>query len=281
MASSSRITRIRLIYLLVVFTVIPALLICRIGFWQLVAGEGLQKEAIEQQTRDRVVASKRGKILDRNGKQLAVSATVETVSCTPKEVTKSKKQEEIATTLSKLLNMDRDEVLKRITKVSSYEIIKKKVEKDVADQIRQSKLPGIHLDEDSKRYYPYGNFAAQLIGVTGNDNQGLFGIEAKYDRYLKGQPGRIVTATDAQGVEMPYNYERYVNPQEGANVVLAIDEVIQHFVEKHLETAVLDNKVEKGGAAIVMDPKTGEILAMAVKPDFDLNAPFTLKPEVQ
>ncbi|MDK2809920.1 MAG: hypothetical protein PWR27_629 [Petroclostridium sp.] len=269
----------RILFLLVFFTLSSLGLIIRTGWWQIHEGERLQKEAIEQQTRDRIINSKRGTIFDRNGKPLAVSASVETVSVIPNEIKKAGNAEEVATKLSQILEMNYEDVYKKITKNSAYEIIKRKIEKNEADEIRKCNFKGIHLDGDSKRYYPYGNFASHVIGATGVDNQGLFGIEAKYDKYLKGLPGRIVSAKDAVGTDMPYKYERYVNPEDGANVVLTIDEVIQHFAEKHLETAVIDNKVEKGGAAIVMDPRTGDILAMAVKPDFDLNNPFKIQNE--
>ncbi|WHH58887.1 stage V sporulation protein D [Petroclostridium sp. X23] len=269
----------RILFLLVIFTFTSIGLMARTGWWQIKEGERLQKEAIEQQTRDRIINSKRGTIFDRNGKPLAISASVETVTAIPNEIKKAGNAEEIASTLSEILEMNYDDVYKRITRNSAYEIIKRKIEKKEADQIREADFKGIHLDEDSKRYYPYGNFASHILGATGTDNQGLFGLEAKYDKYLKGLPGRIVSAKDAIGTEMPYKYERYVNPEDGANLVLTIDEVIQHFAEKHLETALIDNKLANGAAAIIMDPRTGDILAMAVKPDFDLNNPFQIADE--
>lgn len=283
MAAPKQGTKMRLIVLLAVFTLLGIVLLGRVAYWQFAQGDRLQKEAIEQQTRDRVIESKRGQILDRNGKVLAISATVETVTCTPREVAQAKttSPEQVAKTLSDILEMEYDSVYEKITQNSAYVVIKSKIEKDVADKIREANLPGIHLDEDSKRYYPFGSFAAQLIGACGQDNQGLFGIEAYYDKYLKGTPGRLVTATDVTGVELPYNYERYVDAEEGANVVLTIDEVIQHFAEKHLKQAMIDNEVENGGAVVVIAPKTGEILAMAVEPSFDLNDPFTIVNEAK
>lgn len=283
MAAPRQGTKIRLIVLLAGFILLGVALLGRVAYWQFAEGDRLKMEAIEQQTRDRVIESKRGQILDRNGKVLAVSATVETVTCTPREVTQSKKTtpEQVAKTLADILEMEFDTVYEKITQNSAYVVIKSKIEKDVADKVREANLPGIHLDEDSKRYYPFGSFAAQLIGACGTDNQGLFGIEAYYDKYLKGTPGRVVTATDVTGVELPYNYERYVDAEEGANVVLTIDEVIQHFAEKYLKQAMVDNEVENGGAVVVMSPKTGEILAMAVEPTFDLNDPFTIVDEAK
>ena len=274
-----------------IFTLFAILLCClslRTAFLQLVQGEQLQRDAIEQQTRDRIITSKRGSILDRNGKALAVSASVESVSATPSEiqdiVKKSKDQsltvESIAQGLSDILQIKYEDVLKKLTNKSSYEIIKRKIEKEEADKVRafieEKKISGINLDEDSKRYYPFANFASQLIGATGVDNQGLDGVEAICDSVLKGVPGRVIAAKSAQGIEMPFKYEKYIDPQDGVNVMLTIDESIQHFAEKHLETAVIENKVAKGGVAMVMDVKTGELLAMATNPDYDLNQPFTI-----
>ncbi|MBE7028677.1 MAG: PASTA domain-containing protein [Ruminococcaceae bacterium] len=254
-------------------------LVVRIGYLTIVKGDEYKKQAIEQQTRDRLITPKRGTIYDRNGKPLAVSASVETVSISPPTVRKAENRDEIAETLALILEIDKEEVNKKIDKKTSYEIIKKKVEKDVADKIREKDFSGVYLDEDTKRYYPNGNFASHLIGFTGVDNQGLWGIEMICDSVLKGKSGRIVTAKSADGNEMPYKYERYYNPEDGVNVVLTIDQTMQHFLEKHLETAVIDNKIQNGAAGIIMDIKTGEILAMATKPDFDLNNPFTLNSE--
>lgn len=269
----------RIFFLLVFFTLSLTGLIVRISWLQVYDGEKLQKEAIKQQVRDSMINSRRGSIFDRNGKPLAVSASVETVSVAPNEIKKAGNAGEIAGKLSQILNMTYEDVYKKITKESDYEIIKRKIDKNQADEIRQYRLKGIYLEEDSKRYYPYGNFAAHILGAVGVDNQGLFGIEAKYDKYLKGLPGRVISAADAAGTEMPYQYERYVDPEDGANVVLTIDETIQHFAERHLETALMENKVANGGVAIVMDPQTGDILAMAVKPDFDLNNPLEIQDE--
>jgi len=267
----------RILVLLCFYTILSIALIVRTGWIQIHDAEKLQKEAIEQQTRDRIINSKRGTIYDRNGKPLAISASVETVSVTPNEIKKAGNAEEVAAKLSEILGLKYEDVYKKITKNSYYEIIKRKIEKKEADEIRKLNFKGVKLDEDTKRYYPYGDFASHVIGFTGTDNQGLNGIEILYDKYLKGLPGRIVSAKDAIGTDMPYKYERYENPQDGANLILTLDEVIQHFVEKHLETAVIENKIGNGAAAIVMDPKTGDILAMAVEPDFDLNNPFEIQ----
>lgn len=253
----------------------------RLVYWQFIKGSELQASAIEQQTMDSIVSSKRGIIYDRNGKILAQSVAVQTVTASPAEVKKSGEAKETAKTLASILEMDADEIEEKITKDSSYEIIKRKIDNEVAEKIRKAELKGIHLIEDSKRTYPYGSLASHVIGFVGTDNQGLAGVEMVYDQYLKGLPGRMISAKSASGTEMPYKYEKYINPENGANLVLTIDEVIQHFVEEELEQAVADYKVENGAACIIMNAKTGEILAMATHPDFDLNAPFTLPADMQ
>lgn len=262
--------------LLMILLVIFAALSVRTGWIQFVDGEELQMKAIEQQTKDKTINSKRGVIYDRNGKILAQSASVEMVSVTPNEIADAGNAEEVATNLSQILGMEKDEVYSIITKNTGYEIVKRRVEKEPADAIRQLEMKGVYLSEDTKRYYPYGDLASHVIGFVGTDNQGLNGIEMVFDKYLKGLPGRVVSAKNARGTDMPFKYEKYINPENGANLVLTLDEVVQHFVEKHLEQAVADYKVENGGACIIMNAKTGEVLAMATEPNFDLNDPFTL-----
>lgn len=263
------------------------LLIVRTGWLQIVRGDELSAAAREQQTSDNIINPQRGLIYDRNFEILANNLSVETISITPKNVRQNSKQtpKQIAHTLAEILELDEESVLEKIEKESSFEYIKKKVEKDQADAVREYiatyKLDGIKFSEDTKRYYPYSNFASQVIGFVGNDNQGLEGVEMVYDDVLKGVPGRIVSANRTAGLEIPDNYESYYAAQEGKSVVLTIDETIQHFVEKHLETARIENKLEAGAAAIVMNVKTGEILAMATKPDYDLNQPFVVTEAVE
>jgi stage V sporulation protein D (sporulation-specific penicillin-binding protein) len=163
-------------------------------------------------------------------------------------------------------------VLNLARKNSSYEMIKRGVEKEDADKVRtfikENDIKAIYLVEDSKRYYPFGNFAAHVLGFVGVDNNGLDGIESVYEDYLKGTPGRVISAKNAKGTEMPFDYEKYYNAVNGDNIVLTIDEVVQHFLEKHLETARIDNLVENKVSGIIMDVRTGAILAMANKPDY-------------
>jgi len=250
----------------------------RLVYWQFVRGAELKSGAIQQQTLDSVVSPKRGIIYDRNGKVLAQSISVQTVTANPNEIKELESDEvdDIVRVLADLLDKDPDDIRERLSAKSSYEIIARKVSNSVAEKIRKEGLKGIHLIEDTKRTYPYGSLASHVIGFVGNDNQGLDGVEMVYDKYLKGMPGRMISAKSASGVEMPYEYEKYINPENGANLVLTIDEVIQHFVEEELKQAVADYDVENGAACIIMNAKTGEILAMATQPDYDLNAPFTL-----
>lgn len=278
----------------VIFALLLIALLVRCAWVQFVNGPDLQIRAIEQQTKDKTINSKRGIIYDRNGKILAQSASVEMVSVSPREIYDAENADFVADTLSEVLELDRETVYKKITRNSGYEIIKRRVEKETADKLRalmsftdeegktSNKLRGVYLSEDTKRYYPYGKLASHVIGFVGTDNQGLNGVELSFDKYLKGLPGRVVTAKNAMGTDMPFKYEKYINPENGANLVLTIDETIQHFVEKNLEQAVADYKVQNGAACIIMEAKTGDILAMATYPSYDLNAPFTLNnPEIQ
>lgn len=266
----------RILSLIFIFSALFLALGIRTAWIQFVNGSELKISAMEQQTRDKTINSKRGIIYDRNSQVLAQSASVETVTVTPSEIAANENPDEVAKKLAPILGMDEAEIKKIITKKSSYEIIKRKVEPNEADEIRKLGFSGIHLTEDTKRYYPYSNLASHVIGFVGMDNQGLDGIEMVFDNYLKGVPGRVISAQNAVGTDMPYTYEKYVDAQNGVNVVLTIDKVIQHFAEKGLEEAIDKYQVENGAACIIMNAKTGEILAMATKPDYNLNDPFTL-----
>ncbi len=269
-------TKKRILWLAGILLTCFVFFVVRIAIIQFVDGEKLSKEAIEQQTRDRMINAKRGTIYDRNGKQLAVSADVETVSISPVTVRSDGDPVTCAETLAQILQLEKEDILEKINQNTSYVLIKRKVEKEQADAIRDAKLTGVYLDADTKRYYPYNNIASHIIGFTGADNQGLLGIEQLYDSVLKGQYGRIVTARNADGTEMPYKYDRYYTPEDGSDITLTIDVSIQHFLEKHLEQALTDLQLGNGAAGIIMNVKTGEILAMATKPDFDLNSPLTV-----
>ncbi|MBQ7950594.1 MAG: PASTA domain-containing protein [Clostridia bacterium] len=274
--NSSLKTQKRILWLAGTFLLLFLLLAIRVAYIQFIDGGWLAKEAIEQQTRDRMINAKRGTIYDRNGKQLAVSADVETVSLSPITVRENGDPQKCAEALSDILGLEKESILEKINMNTSYVLVKRKVEKEQADAIRAAGLTGVYLDADTKRYYPYNNIASHIIGFTGTDNQGLLGIEQKYDNILKGQYGRIVTARNADGTEMPYKYDRYYTPEDGSDITLTIDVSIQHFLEKHLEQALTDLQLGNGAAGIIMDVKTGEILAMATKPDFNLNEPFLI-----
>ena len=254
-------------------------LIGRIGFIQFVQGGELSSLAYEQQTLDRKINPKRGTIYDATGKQiLAVSSTVETVTVNPGNIAKEDK-EKVAKKLSELFELDYETTLKKVSKRSSIETIVKKVDKEKTDSLRiwmqkNNIISGINIDEDTKRYYPYGKVASQVIGFCGSDNQGLDGIEAKYDNELKGKQGSIQRHTDAKGGEIGEEGENYVSAIDGNDLVLTIDFTIQSIVEKYLEEACIDNKCTDGGNVIAMNPQNGDILAMATYPAYNLNEPY-------
>lgn len=251
---------------------------------QILQGEDYKAKAISQQTWDISVSANRGTIYDRNYKALAISATAYKIVLSPSTLTAETDRELVLSRLPEILGIDREVVEKALEKQTQYYVLARRVEEDVADQVREfvdeNELSShISIVDDPKRYYPYNDFASHIIGFVGTDNQGLAGLEAQYDEYLQGEPGRIIAAKNAAGSDLPVDYEKYVEAQDGYSLVLTIDETIQHFLEKRLETAYTDNAVRNYAAGIVMDVKTGGILAMAVEPDFNLNDPFTLTDE--
>ena len=271
----------RLMRMLIVAFVICNLLIVRVGFIQFVQGSELKSKAYAQQTLNRNINPKRGTIWDATGKiALAVSASVETVSVNPTNIPKSDK-ERVARALADIFDLEYDKVLKKVSKNSSIETIVKKVEKEQTDKLRvwledNNITKGINIDEDSKRYYPYSTLAANVIGFTGSDNQGLDGIESRYDEILKGIPGRILKLTDATGSNMEKEGEDYISAINGDDLVLSIDMTVQSIAEKYLSEACIDNVCTDGGNIIIMKPKTGDVLALASYPSYDLNSPYTI-----
>ena len=255
------------------------LLIGRIGFIQFVQGKELSEMAYEQQTLDRSINPKRGTIYDRTGENiLAVSSTVETVTVNPGNIKKEDK-EKVAKKLSEIFELDYETVLKKVTKRSSIETIAKKVDKEKTDLLRtwmdeNNITEGINIDEDTKRYYPNNNLASQIIGFCGSDNQGLDGIEAKYDETLSGTKGSIKRHIDAKGGEIGTEGENYIPAIDGNDLILTIDMNIQSIIEKHLKEACIDNVCTDGGNIVVMNPKNGDILGMATYPSYNLNEPF-------
>lgn len=278
--------RYRISVIGVIFLACFSILIARVFWHQIVNGEYLSRAALEQQTSDNTVSAKRGKIYDRNYRVLASNVTVETISIAPSQLKSSIEKSGLsvqtaADEFARILNVKSDEVKDKINKTDSgFEYIKKKAEKEEADALRNyindHKLSGVKFAEDVKRYYPYNNLASHVIGFVGSDNQGLEGIESVYDDKLSGVPGRVISTRETAGIDSGSDYESYIEAQDGNSVVLTIDEVIQSYVEKHLENARVSNKLEEGAAAIVMDVKSGDVLAMATKPDYDLNSPFEI-----
>jgi stage V sporulation protein D (sporulation-specific penicillin-binding protein) len=266
------------ITLFITVLILLALLI-RIGYIQLIEGKELSALAYEQQSLNRKINPKRGTIYDSTGKYiLATSSTVETVTVNPTNIS-SENKEKVAKALSDIFELDYETVLKKVKKRSSIETIVKKVDKEKTDELRNwikenEITTGINIDEDTKRYYPYGKLASQVIGFCGSDNQGLDGVEAKFDEILKGSSGAIERLTDAKGGEIGTEGENYISAIDGDDIVLSIDMTIQSIVEKYLEEACIDNKCTDGGNVIVMNPKTGDILAMATYPGYNLNEPY-------
>ena len=249
----------------------------RLGYIQLVWGAELSYKAGEQQSQSRSVTAKRGTIYDSTGKNiLAVSSSVEAVTVNPTNIQADKK-EIVAKKLSEIFELDYEKVYKKVSKRSSIETIVRRLEKSKTDELRKwmeetGITSGINIDEDSKRYYPYGDLSAQVIGFCGSDNQGLDGVEAKYDEELRGKNGKIERQTDATGESI--GGEDYVPARDGNNLILTIDMTIQSIVEKYLEEACIDNICTDGGSIIAMNPQNGDILAMATYPSYDLNTPY-------
>lgn len=228
--------------------------------------------AVEVQERERTIKAARGLILDRNGVVLGANKTVCTISVVYNQVTDPEK---VIDVLSKELSMSEEEVRKKVEKVSSREKIKSNVDKEIGDIIRGYDLEGVKVDEDYKRYYPYGNLASKVLGFTGSDNQGIIGLEVEYEEYLTGTPGKILTVTDARGVELDYAVENRIEPIDGKTLVTTLDVNIQKYAMQAAEK-VLAAKQANYVCIIVMNPKNGEIYAMVNVPEFDLNDPYTL-----
>ena len=237
-------------------------------------------KALNQQLLVQTVSAVRGKITDRNNVPLAQSTTAWDVTITPRDIKNDAQRGVIADNLSKILGADRQTLYNQINNKSTFVVLAKKVDQSKADAISEfkktQKIGCIGLTADSKRYYPFGNFASQLIGFTGSDDQGLSGVEAQYDSVLKGVAGRIVSVKNAKGNNISDNYADYVGAKDGNNLVLTIDEVVQHYLEADLSAAVKANNVTNKAVGIVMDVNTGEILGMATEPSFDLNDPYTV-----
>ena len=276
--------KLRVTLLLAITTLF--LLICRLFYLQIIDGPYLSSLATKTHTTSETINSKRGNIYDSTGASLAISEAVDTVSVNPAKI-KAKNdsdtpalKEKIAKALSEIFELDYNDTLSKLNSTSSSETIIKKVEEDKIQKLKtwmkDNKVSiGINIDEDSKRYYPYGTLASQVIGSCGTDNQGLSGIEASYDSILKGVSGNITTSLDASQSEIPNSERSFIAAENGYNLTLTLDVNIQRIVEKHLQEAVEEHSCSNGGNAIVMNPQTGDILAMASYPTYDLNSPRT------
>lgn len=272
--------------ILIVVIVIFSLLVCRIGFLQFVQGNYLKEKAYNQQAINQIISPKRGNIYDSTGKALAISAQVDTITINPAKIVgktddeTNKLKEQVAKGLSDIFSLDYNDTLNKVKSSSQVETIAKKVDQTKVETLKNWMKDnnisiGINIDEDSKRYYPYNNLASQVIGFCGNDNQGLSGIESTWDSVLTGTPGKIVSSKGSDQQEIPDSEETYISAENGSDLTLSIDVNIQNIVEKYLKQAVDENDCKKGGNVIVMNPKTGDILAMASYPDYNLNEPYT------
>ncbi|MGI6170600.1 MAG: penicillin-binding transpeptidase domain-containing protein [Butyricicoccus sp.] len=304
--------RMRVRFLILLIVVAGFVLVAgRLFYLQVINSAFYQGKANQNQTKDLIITPKRGTIYDRNMTELVTSATTQEISVDPsvirengtksvgkkyntqgkpRSATEEEKQEallqyqtEIAQILAKYLDIDEATALERVQKEVAYARIQRQVDVDTAtkllEEISEAGLSGVNATEDSKRYYSNGQFASQLLGFTNNDGDGLYGVELQYNDVLQGVAGRVVKATNAKGADLPYDNVEYSAPQDGDGVVLSIDEGVQHYLEKHLEEALWGNDAKEGVCGLVMDVKTGEILAMSTKPDYDLNAPRVVPEE--
>ena len=283
----------RLGRILIVFFLILILLVFRIGWLQIVQGAELEESMYRQLTTSKTISPKRGTIYDSTGKALAISAQVDTVSIDPTkivvenddeqaaELLTQQLREKVAKAFSDIFDLDYEETLKKVSSDSTNVTIARKVENDKIAELeawmKENKIySGINIDEDTKRYYPYDKLASNLIGFCGTDNQGLWGLESKWNDILTGTPGKVTSAQDAVQDLIPYENSTYIAPQDGNDITLTIDANIQQIAEKYLKQACEENNCQEGGNVIIMNPNNGDILAMATYPDYNLNDPYTL-----
>ena len=251
---------------------IMAGLIGRLAYLMCFCSERYYDRAEELHERERDIKATRGLILDARGKVLASNRTVCTVSVIHSQI---RDPEKIIRILAEKLGMKEEDVRKRVEKISSIERIKTNVDKSTGDAIRECRLDGVKVDEDYKRYYPYGSLASRVLGFTGGDNQGIIGLEVKYDEILKGKPGKILTTTDARGIELDSLGERRKEPEEGKSLWLSLDINIQKYAQQEA-LKVMEEKQAERVSILIMNPQNGEIYACVNVPEFDLNDPFTL-----
>ena len=252
-------------------------LIGRLVYLMCFRSDHYYEKAKDLHERERDIKAARGKILDAKGNVLASNRTVCTISVIHSQI---KEPEKVIALLTQKLKMDEATVRKRVEKVSSIERVKTNVEKSVGDEIRESNLAGVKVDEDYKRYYPYGSLASKVIGFTGGDNQGIIGLEVKYEDILKGEPGKILTTADARGVEIDELGETRQDPEEGKSLILSLDANIQEYAQQ-AALKVMEEKQAERVSILLMNPQNGEIYACVNVPEFDLNDPFTLNEDLQ
>ena len=252
---------------------------------QITRHEELQAKAVSQQTRSSVVTANRGTIYDASGNILAISSTAETIFLSPKEMNDALNDTEnpaawtkemVASTLAKILDISEEGILKKMTRTDSmYEVLKYRVDEDIADQVRKfindNKVKGVYLSTDAKRYYPYGDLAAQVIGFVGTDYTGLFGLEAEYDKELQGKSGLVVTAKANQQNDLLYEYSQYFDPENGDELQVTLEATVQYYLEKGMSGMCDAYSPANGATGIIMDVRNGGILAMASFPNYDLN----------
>ena len=277
-------SRKRLVFFFTIVIVLFIVLAIRLGQIQIINADEYSSRALEQQTRDVPITAKRGNIYDTNGKPLAINQSMNTIWVRPAEVAEREKKEEgytqqMASVLAGILdNLTEEEIYETITSDTSLLRLQKYVDDEKTELVREAvsdgTVTGLQISETVKRYYPMGAFASHVIGSTNDDNNGMSGIELYYDKYLTGTQGRWIKNTDASGRNLTNGIEKYYAAENGLNLVMTIDEVIQHYVESALEQVQLDTNAERA-MAIVMEPSTGYVLAMACYPDFDLNDPRT------
>lgn len=259
--------------LIIIFLFI--ILLFRMWYIMVNRSEYYKERADDLHERERVIKAERGIIYDRNGVALATNKSVCTISVIHNQI---KEPEKVIQTLSKVLDMDAETVRKRVEKVSSIERICSNVPKETGDLIRSYKLDGVMVDEDYARYYPYDSLGAKILGFTGGDNQGIIGLEVKYDDYLQGKEGKILTTTDVRGIEVKNSAETRIDPVMGESLHISLDYNIQAYVTQIAEKVMLQ-KQAKSVSVILMNPQNGELYAMVNVPEFDLNEPFTLNTE--
>ena len=263
--------KILIIFLCALFMLVG--LIARLAYLMIFEAEYYQERAEQLHERERSIKAARGEIVDRNGVVLATNKTVCTISVIHSQLSDAEKVIQI---LTKELEMDEATVRKKVEKISSREQIKSNVAKEIGDRIREYELDGVKVDEDYKRYYPFDELASKVLGFTGSDNQGIIGLEVKYEEYLKGQNGTILTTTDARGIELEGIAEERLEPVSGNTLQLSLDYNIQKYAQQAAETVMEEKQADKV-SLIAMNPQNGEVLAMVNVPEFNLNEPFSLE----